>query len=119
MDISILGIATQVGGLGGISKINECQTTSASSSTWSRAGCNGIVLFFVDDDSVTGSIRKPVHVTGQAISGSDHIREGHWLGWVDGEELLHVEDLDSVVFQFTSTERVLVRFLLKCERSRG
>ena len=62
----------------------------------------------VDVDIVRPSEDGWLNVTGQVTAGAVGTIESNRAGRVDGKELLHVEDLDTVIIQLTADDHIVL-----------
>ena len=110
MDISILTGATDLLWVLDIGDIPEDDARPAGWLTlksWSHTNGNEVRESPVDVDVVGTAEDGWVDVGSQVAGGGVGSIESNGLGWVDGKELRHIEDLDTVVKQFTSDDHVV------------
>lgn len=106
MHVGILRITTQAHWFRRILKVEKDKTSTASTGSWCSTNRHTVAKLFVDDNVVSSSSWKISKVTSQTTP--DSVVESHWAGWVDGEKLSHVEDLDTVVLELGSDKHVVL-----------
>jgi hypothetical protein len=106
VDVAVLLGAADAGGLGGVLQVEEDEATKAVDITGTRADRGTPLGLLVDDDVVGGADGELVEETGEVAAGElDGLVA---LLEVDGEELLEVEDLDTVTLELGADDDVVL-----------
>jgi hypothetical protein len=110
MDVAIASCTTRASGVGRVRHVEEDQAAAAWQVTSNpdrlvtsyRAYSHGVVELLVDYNVVGSSNRKLIPVSSEVLLGE----VGRTL-WVEGEQLLHVEDLDTALDSLGSDNDVV------------
>jgi hypothetical protein len=104
--IAILAVATQVNGIAGVLQAEEVKTTHAAGITGLDTDSDTVLSLLVDDDVVAAAEgERAVEVAGDVLLA---IELDRGVLDLDVEQLLHVEDLDTVALELTADDHVVL-----------